>query len=986
MKKASIIFLTLFLFPGLSNGQKLTGFLENKGQLVREDNSEATEVLYYRRTEGVETYLLKNRLSYVFRTKQMVAEEKENEVKTSVEEFNHIAYRIDVQLLGANNNSIIESSEEVTCYYENHYTSINTHGILGVKEYKRITYHDIYPDIDWIIYTAPNLVGIKYDFVVHPGGDISQIKLKYHGIKGISIIDGGSLNVTTEMGSIIEGAPEVYQNGKQLLASYSLENDQVSFEVKNYNTEEELIIDPQVGWATYYGGDADEIFFSVENDSVGNVIAVGYSNSNNFPVQAGHQSANAGSNDIVVVKFDANGNRLWSTYYGGSGSDLGFDVHCGKGNDIAISGQSSSSDFPVASAHQNTSGGGTDAVLIYFNAAGVRQWATYYGGINHDEGNGVAISTNGDVFLGGLAISNNNIGTAGTHAPNNYCCNTYDGFVAKFNSSGVRQWGTYAGGNSIDHVRDISVDNNGDVFTIGNTRSTNNIATAGALQTSYSGPSSAGKYNAYMMKFSGSNGTRLWGTYYGSSTASEVGTDAACDDQGNVYFTGSCGSGLSMLNAFQPTHAGSSEAFLIKFNSTGTRQWSTFVGGSGADLTTGAYTTNNNAGLDVDTNGHVYLSYSTTSTNLNLINPAQSSLGGGKDMAVFRFDANGIMRWSTLYGGSDEEICIGVTAIDSNNITIVGNTRSLDIPTLNAFQDSLQGGTTDAFIVQFGCPVTVSTLTVVVCSSYTVPSGNATLTVSGTYMDTIPNGSGCDSIITVNLTINNSVATINPTTCDSFIPPSGNYTWTTSGNYLDTIPNGSGCDSIITVNLTINNTPIDTITGPDSICTGNSATLSITGGISTLWSTGDTTTSIIVSPASDTSYSVIVNYSNNCIAMDTHFITVCALPGSVTIIGQTKVNAFQVVTYSVTQTTGSTYQWFVTGGNIISSGTTNSVTIQWATAGVGNVSVVEVNSCGCISIFSSSLEIEIFSGIDDLYLSYIQSHYCPVITQRDSTD
>jgi hypothetical protein len=109
------------------------------------------------------------------------------------------------------------------------------------------------------------------------------------------------------------------------------------------------------------------------------------------------------------------------------------------------------------------------------------------------------------------------------------------------------------------------------------------------------------------------------------------------------------------------------------------------------------------------------------------------------------------------------------------------------------------------------CAHSTSAFSVTACGSYVTPSGS-TLTASGTYMDTIANVSGCDSVITINATIlPTSGATIAPTACASYVSPAGNL-YTSSGTYSDTITNAAGCDSVITINLTINNPSASTIT------------------------------------------------------------------------------------------------------------------------------------------------------------------------------
>ncbi|KAB1065599.1 T9SS type A sorting domain-containing protein [Salibacter halophilus] len=111
-----------------------------------------------------------------------------------------------------------------------------------------------------------------------------------------------------------------------------------------------------------------------------------------------------------------------------------------------------------------------------------------------------------------------------------------------------------------------------------------------------------------------------------------------------------------------------------------------------------------------------------------------------------------------------------------------------------------------------------STISTVVCDNYTSPSGNYNWTSSGTYMDTIQNAEGCDSLITVNLTVNQStISSISPIVCDNYTSPSENYTWTTSGTYQDTISNIAGCDSVITIDLNVDSINSDVQNSGDSL-------------------------------------------------------------------------------------------------------------------------------------------------------------------------
>src|SRR5687767_7442595 len=117
-----------------------------------------------------------------------------------------------------------------------------------------------------------------------------------------------------------------------------------------------------------------------------------------------------------------------------------------------------------------------------------------------------------------------------------------------------------------------------------------------------------------------------------------------------------------------------------------------------------------------------------------------------------------------------------------------------------------------------------------------MPSGDETYTLSGTYMDTISNSIGCDSIMTINVSITNStVSSFSASACVSYTVPSGDETYTVSGTYMDTIPNMIGCDSIMTIAVTINALPVVTLSGNTSFCAGDSALLTGTPAGTNQW-------------------------------------------------------------------------------------------------------------------------------------------------------
>jgi hypothetical protein len=289
---------------------------------------------------------------------------------------------------------------------------------------------------------------------------------------------------------------------------------------------------------------------------------------------------------------------------------------------------------------------------------------------------------------------------------------------------------------------------NGNVYLAGDANSTTGIATTGAHQATYGG----GRSNdAYLVKFN-SSGVRQWGTYYGAST--DYGYSCATDASGNVFLAGYTYSttGIATTGAHQTSFSGNNDAFLVKFNSSGVRQWGTYYGGSGFDYGFSCAT---------DENGNVYLAGVGSSTT--------------------------------------------------------------GIATTGAHQTTMSGGGV-AFLVKFdACPATYSQDTITACDSYTWIDG-VTYTLSDTTAkDTLVNAAGCDSIVSLFLTINNSTSAIDTiTACDSYAWIDG-VTYTLSDTTAKhTLVNVRGCDSVVSLKLTINtidesvNSAIDTLNAVES--------------------------------------------------------------------------------------------------------------------------------------------------------------------------
>jgi uncharacterized repeat protein (TIGR01451 family) len=331
----------------------------------------------------------------------------------------------------------------------------------------------------------------------------------------------------------------------------------------------------------------------------------------------------------------------WNTFMGGSSFDYSSSIALdGSGNVYAIGYSYATWGSPVRAYT-----GGADAFVAKLNGSGARQWNTFLGSSSDDQGNGVAVDGSGNVYVVGTSNA-----TWGSPL-NPFQGGPQDAFVAKLNSSGVLQWNTFLGGSAADLANGIAVDGTGNVYVVG-------ISTA--TWGSPIDPYPVGKWQSPFAAKLNSSGTLQWNTFWGASSL-DTGNSIAVDGSGNVFVVGGCYETWgSPVNAF----AGSSDACVVKLDTTGHQQWNTFMGSSDSD---------SGNGIAVG-NGNVYVVGISSATWGTPVNPFSG--GSGYDAFAASLNAgNGVRQWNTFMGGPDPDEGNGITTDGAGNVYVVGDTH-----------------------------------------------------------------------------------------------------------------------------------------------------------------------------------------------------------------------------------------------------------------------------------------------------------------------
>lgn len=816
-----------------------------------------------------------------------------------------VIYRMDVELVGANKGAEAVF-EEATGYYENYYLAHTGEDGVQARGYNKVTYKNVYPGIDWVIYTSPNPSEggeryfdaersvksqnifapseggekgfgveqhvtsplerpgevLKYDFIVHEGGNVADIRLRYKGATELKIEDG-ALIATTPFGSITEAMPYSYEagTGRGVNSSYLLQGNELGFKAGSYNGK--LVIDPELNWGTYYGAWAlpnkDIWIWGIATDTARCTYAAGDTKLQNMATTGAFQDTVAGYNDAIIVKFDTTGNRVWSTYLGGNSDESITSISCDSANGVYIGGVTRSAGLGTTGTYQpGRPGLGGHAFIAKFNSIGQREWATYYGDSAGSELVSLVADKTGNVyvagFLSGSTVTNthtHSYGTAGAYISSRTSQTQFKSFVAKLNANGQRIWGSFL---NQTYNLNIVPDMNGNAYVSGNTSVNTyqgySYATTGTHQQSVAGGS-----DIFIMKF-GSIGQRLWGTLYGGTGDEQVNTIA---QYGQSIFIGGAStstSGIASSGAYVTTYpAGPSRAgYIARFNcNNGKREWGTYLGMELYALGV--------SGIAITPGGDVFCTATTESTTgVSTPGAHQASIANTRDACLQWISGDGKKRrWGSYYGGS-----MGVTGIssgswyDGQNVTCVGKyihilgstASSTGIATPNTYQSTLASYHGTYFISRFYLPDTLVYIsnsfhdtTVCVGDTIHVPyEVTNNFGANNTFKVLLSNSSGSFSSPQTLATVTSGTAG----TISCFIPTS-----VAAGNgyrikVVGLFPADTSAENIADIKIGVYPANFTASIAPVPVCTNDTLTLSAsstTAGVTYSWTGPDSYTS-----------------------------------------------------------------------------------------------------------------------------------------------
>lgn len=913
MIRTLLFFIITFSFSlSAQEKKKSLGFIENKGQIIDQNGNPNSSVKYLLNTPGLNVQLRNNGFSYdVYETKKVplttadfrkrenlkINEKQKNDfLNYSLKTINH---RVDIDFEGSNTDVIIESNGK-SKDYDNYYTLKHApEGILLVHKYEKVTYRNLYPHVDAVFYVPNDATKVvEYNFIVHPGGKVSDIKMRFNGLK--TDLSDSKIKMNTRFGIMEETIPMSWTENGNLISEIKIEFKKIDKNLYGFNFNENeavgktIVIDPVPVrlWGTYYANDVSSNTNNLTTDIANNVYINGVTSSpTNVATTGTHLSQFTSAQNCFFTKIDTNGVRIWGTYYSVRGNDMIIDHNF----NLIFSGTIFNDEINIVSTncHQPLKNALNDMYVVKLNSLGIREWGTYYGEYGNDSANALNVDSLNNIYVGGMSASiTQNLTTPNSFQYTSTSVNGLPiGLLIKFSPLGERIWATFYGG----RIYSIQIDPNDSIYISGSVfdNQNSNISTPGAYVETPSGTDS------FISKFNVS-GERIWGTFLGITGYDVIYKSKIIGNSLYILGDSYAQTGIATPGTFYPTYTSLEEAsvgetstlnpsFIIKFDLINQEKiW-------------GTYFFESLSSIDVNNFGEVFAAgYGSRISGISTPNGFKPEKGPYIKGYFFKLNSQGQRVWGSYFGGESSENFVRIKLDSESNIYLSGTTgSSTGIATSPGMISSTNSNTVSSFLVKFrDCLSSVS-----VSSNSPVCVGNSIeLTASGgtTYSWTGPNG-------------------FTSTLANPIIPMASAAN---NGEYFCTITGTGGCDDTKSVVVVVGDSVppvVDASTLPTLTGDCNSLTIPIPTATDACMGSISATTTSPLSYNQVGTYTIVWNFTDGTNTTSQNQIIVITPQPLPTVVGPFEFCKQDNATLNDIIVTGQNIKWYdaLTNGNLL---------------------------------------------------------------------
>ncbi len=574
------------------------------------------------------------------------------------------------------------------------------------------------------------------------------------------------------------------------------------------------------GWAGKMGGTGLDAGTAIATDGVGNSYITGGFNGTSiqfdpFGTAPGTQLTSQ-AQDAFVVKLNPAGNAVWAKNMGGTGADIGRAIGVDGNGNVYVAGTFTAAANILGTNLTAAGGSGIDIFVCKLSGAdGSLIWAKRAGGGSTDNLWDLAVDPRtGSVYITGsymLHATNADFGTTTLTS-----AGSQDAFISKLDRNGDFKWAQSIGGTGLDAGYGIALHPGTNSLAF-----TGNFTGSVTFSAGYTFTPAGTGTDIFVYKCD-TNGAFTWVKQMGGPKADQP-RDIAIDPSGNIYTTGYFKDSANFNpNGSYWVHGefAYQDIFVSKLSAAGNFVYAAGVGGpplpSGSEEEPKFY----GEAIAVDAAGKAYVTgridYSTVDFAPGPdVYYARSK--GNSDIFVMGFTDNGGLSWVRTFGAASNDVGNGISLDDTGNVYITGaffNTIVFNTDPQAATPSLASGGSSDIFVHKIRQASCISSIAPIIaqqaCDSFRY--AGTLYTTSQTFSALAVNAAGCDSMITFNLTVSASSLPSSytpPVHCDSFVFHGVTYTQT--GLYNQTLANAAGCDSVVTIDLTIVHSSWDTL-------------------------------------------------------------------------------------------------------------------------------------------------------------------------------